>query len=260
MAECKSSDDAFVIAANEADPMNVVAVIQHTSGEYLGLMEDHLEGRRIRFSYFRPFAAGKLPAAELPADALILLGGGPWGAAGSRDLPTLAEEVELTRHRLEEGTPVVGIGLGAQILALAAGGGVESRDLTLEMLTATRTRDDALNGFLPATFNQVVYMRDWPVLPAHATVLAIDNLDRPAVWQVGENAFGFSGNPGIKLGMVEDLIMEFEEVPDGAATRLEELRALQVRVEDDLVPIMTGVMKITGLMQSRRRIPLELKV
>ena len=75
MANCKSTDDAFVLASREADPMNVVAVIQHTSGEYLGLMEDHLEGRRIRFQYFRPFAAGKLPAPDVPADALILLGG-----------------------------------------------------------------------------------------------------------------------------------------------------------------------------------------
>ena len=80
--------------------MNVVAVIQHTSGEYLGLMEDHLEGRRIRFQYFRPFAGGrKLPAEDLPADALVLLGGGPWGSAGTRDLPTLEEEVALTRNR-----------------------------------------------------------------------------------------------------------------------------------------------------------------
>ena len=250
MAECKSSDDAFVMASHEADPMNVVAVIQHTAGEYLGLMEDHLEGRRIRFQYFRPFAAGELPRSELQADALILLGGGPWGAAGSRDLPTLAEEVELTRHRLEEGTPVVGIGLGAQILALAAGGGVESRELTFEMLTATRTRDDALNGFLPETFSQVVYMRDWPVLPKHAIVLASDNLDRPAVWQVGENAYGFSGNPGIKLGMVEDLIMEFEEVPVDTAEQLERLRALQPVLGDELVPIMTGLVQCTSLMSS----------
>ena len=250
MAECKSNDDAFVLAANEADPMNVVAVIQHTAGEYLGRMEDHLEGRRVRFQYFRPFAAGKLPASDVPADALILLGGGPWGAAGSRDLPTLAEEVELTRQTLAEGTPVVGIGLGAQILALAAGGGVEARDLTFEILTATRTQDDALNGYLPQHFNQVVYMRDWPVLPAHATVLATDNLDRPAVWQVGENAFGFSGNPGIKLGMVEDLIMEFEEVPTDTAEQLEKLRALQTALEDQLVPIMTGLVQCTSLMSS----------
>ena len=66
MAQCKNPDDAFVLAAQEADPMNVVAVIQHTAGEYLGLMEDHLEGRRIRFQYYRPFAAGKLPAADPP--------------------------------------------------------------------------------------------------------------------------------------------------------------------------------------------------
>ena len=252
MAQCKNPDDAFVLAAHEADPMNVVAVIQHTAGEYLGLMEDHLEGRRIRFQYYRPFAAGKLPAPELPADGLILLGGGPWGAAGGRDLPTLDQEVELTRQRLDEGTPVVGIGLGAQILALAAGGGVAPRDLSFELLDVTRTRDDALNGYLPERFHQVVYMRDWPILPAAAVVLAADKLGRPAVWQVGENAYGFSGNPGIKLGMIEDLIMEFEEVPDDCARLLEELRALQPVLEDELVPIMTGLVQCTSLMASPR--------
>jgi GMP synthase-like glutamine amidotransferase len=252
VAQCKNPDDAFALAAAEADPMNVVAVIQHTAGEYLGLIEDHLEGRRIRFQYYRPFAAGKLPRHELPADALILLGGGPWGAAGTRDLPTLADEVEVTRRRLEEGTPVIGFGLGAQILALAAGGGVESRELTFELLTATRVRDDALNGFLPERFNQVVYMRDWPVLPGHAVVLAEDSVGRPAVWQVGENAYGFSGNPGIKLGMVEDLIMEFEEVPADAAGQLERLRGLQRVLEDELVPIMTGLVQCTSLMSAPR--------
>ena len=35
--------------------MNLLNVVQHTSADYLGLMEDHLEGRRIRFRYFRPF-------------------------------------------------------------------------------------------------------------------------------------------------------------------------------------------------------------
>ncbi len=252
MAQCKNPDDAFMLAASEANPMNVVAVIQHTAGEYLGLIEDHLEGRRIRFQYYRPFAAGRLPAPDLPADALILLGGGPWGAAGGRDLPTLGQEIDITRQRLDEGTPVVGFGLGAQILALAAGGGVEARALTLEHLAATRTRDDALNGYLPASFHQVVYMRDWPVPPPDAVILARDERDRPAVWQVGENAFGFSANPGIKLGMVEDLIMEFEEVPADAARQLERLRGLQPVLADELVPIMTGLVQCTSLMAAPR--------
>ena len=234
-------------------PMNVVAVVQHTSGEYLGLIEDHLEGRRIRFQYFRPFAGGgKLPATDLPADALFLLGGGPWGSAGTRDLPTLADEVEITRRRLEEGTPVVGFGLGAQILAIAAGGGSETSELVFEASSLTRVCDDALNGFLPPAFTQVVYMRDRPVLPPAARVLAKDEQGRPAVFQVGENAYGFLGNPGIKLGMVEDLIMEFEEVPDDTAQGLETLRSLQTRIEDELVPIMTGLVQCTSLMSSPR--------
>ena len=252
MAQCKNPDDAFVLALHEADPMNVVAVIQHTAGEYLGLIEDHLEGRRVRFQYYRPFAAGKLPAPELPADALLLLGGGPWGAGGSRNLPTLQQEVELVRQRLEEGTPVIGFGLGAQILALASGGGVEARDLSFEILTARRLRDDALNGYLPADFHQVIYMRDWPKPPEAAIVLAEDDRGRPALWQVGENAYGFSGNPGIKLGMVEDLIMEFEEIPEDAAAQLEQLRPLQPVLEDELVPIMTGLVQCTSLMSSPR--------
>ncbi len=251
MAECSDCNDAFKLAGRTGTPMNVVAVVQHTAGEYLGLIEDHLEGRRIRFQYFRPFAGGrKLPAADVPADALILLGGGPWGSAGARDLPTLAEEVALTKAMLHSGTPVIGFGLGAQILAIAAGGGVEPAEFVFECSEASRVATDALNGFLPERFNEVVYMRDWPVPPEHAEVLASNERGRVSVFRIGANAYGFAGNPGIKLGMVEDLIMEFEEVPDGAALELERLREQQTTLEDELVPIMTGLVQCTALMTS----------
>ncbi len=252
MSGCSKAEDAFGLARRDGAAMNVVAVVQHTSGEYLGLIEDHLEGRGIRFQYFRPFAAGQLPDAALPADALILLGGGPWGAAGVRDLPTLDEEVELARRRLDEGTPVIGFGLGATILALAAGGSAERTPLEFAIKPVRRTRDDALNGFLPEVFHQVSYLRDRPVLPDSAVVLATDAEGRPAVFQIGDNSYGFLGNPGIKLGMVEDLIMEFDEVPDQATDRLAELRPLQTALEDDLVPIMTGLVQCTSLMTAPR--------
>lgn len=251
MPECSDCNDAFTLATRTETPMNVVAVIQHTSGEYLGLMEDHLEGRRIRFQYFRPFAGGrKLPSPAMPADALMLLGGGPWGSSGVRDLPTLHEEVEITRACLDKGMPVVGFGLGAQILAIAAGGGSEQSDFIFESDTVTRLKDDALNGFLPETFHQVIYMRDWPLPPTDAEILATDSKGRPSVFRIGDNAYGFVANPGIKLGMVEDLIMEFEEVPDGAADKLDALRSLQTQIEDELVPIMTGLVQCTALMSS----------
>ena len=98
--------------------MRLIHVVQHTSAEYLGLIEDHLEGRALRFKYYRPFAQGNaLPQMDAMSDGLILLGGGPWGSAGARDAPTLKEEVRLAHACLMREWPVVGIGLGAQILA-----------------------------------------------------------------------------------------------------------------------------------------------
>jgi hypothetical protein len=113
---------------------------------------------------------------------------------------------------------------------------------------ATRTVDDALAGFLPARYPLVRYHRDEVVLPPQARVLARDDGGRPALFQCGERAFGFSGHPGIKSAMVEDLIMEFAEGPADPEERLLALRAARVAIEDALVPIMTGLVQCTGLM------------
>ncbi|MBT8040654.1 MAG: gamma-glutamyl-gamma-aminobutyrate hydrolase family protein [Gammaproteobacteria bacterium] len=240
--------------------MNLLHVIQHTSADYLGLMEDHLEGRRIRFRYFRPFTEqGTLPQPGEVSDGLVLLGGGPWGSAGERDVPTLAVEIELARSQLDQGKPVLGVGLGAQILAIAAGGASRSEALRFEVGQGRRVEDDALGGFLPERFPVACYMRDRPVLPPQARVLALDEQDRPVVFEVAPNALGFTGHPGFKTAMAEDLIMEFEESPDDPAPTLQRLQMRMPEMEDSLVPIMTGLIKVTGWMQKKRRIALELK-
>lgn len=223
---------------------DVVHVVQHTSAEYLGLIEDHLEGRGIRFRYHRPFT-GKVPLPKPDAlgAGLILLGGGPWGSAGARDVPTLKDEIALARAALERDKPVIGIGLGAQILALAAGGSSRPAQLEFSVGTAKRARGGALGGYLPAEYPLAVYMRDWPVPPAGAEVLAVDQENRPALWQLGEHALGFAAHPGLKLAMVEDLVMEFGEAPPAVDTGLARLRAVQRSIEDALVPLMTGVVK-----------------
>jgi GMP synthase-like glutamine amidotransferase len=230
--------------------MKLIHVVQHTSAEYLGLIEDHLEGRNIRFRYYRPFTEKKtLPREDAIADGLMLLGGGPWGSAGTRDLPTLDAELALARACLANRWPLVGVGLGAQIVALAAGGRSESAPLTFELTSARRASGGALGGYLPETYPLAIYMRDWPVPPTNAEILARDDSGRPALWRVGERALGFAGHPGLKVAMVEDLIMEFEESPAGVANGLEALRKAQRALADALVPIMTGVVRLTGWME-----------
>jgi GMP synthase-like glutamine amidotransferase len=233
--------------------MRVISVVQHTSAEYLGLIEDHLEGRGIRFKYFRPFTeGGGLPDRDTIRDGLVLLGGGVWGSAGTRDLPTLKQEVRLAHAALMFESPVIGIGLGAQILAIAAGGRSEATELTFEVTAARRLQASALNGYLPEHYPLAVYMRDRPVPPAYASVLAEDSDGRPALWQIGERAFGFAGHPGLKLAMVEDLIMEFTEAPADPGPGLAKLRSAQRALEDALVPIMTGIVQLAQWMQPGR--------
>lgn len=240
-------------ASSATSAGDAVNVVQHDSAEYLGLIEDHLEGRGVRFRYCRPFA-GKtpLPRADALGEGLILLGGGPWGSAGTRDVPTLAAEVALAKAALSQDKPIIGIGLGAQILAIAAGGRAEASPFVFEVGRAKRTCADALYGYLPEEYPLAVYMRDWPVPPESARVLARDDKGRAALWQVGERALGFAGHPGLKVAMVEDLIMEFEEAPQDIEPGLAKLRATQRSIEDALVPIMTGVIQLTGWMRADR--------
>jgi GMP synthase-like glutamine amidotransferase len=131
-------------------------------------------------------------------------------------------------------------------------------ELEFEVGYARRVQPEALGGFMPERFPHISYMRDRPVLPPEALVLAVDEAERPAVFQLGTNAVGFVGHPGFKTAMAEDLIMEFEECPDDPTPQLERLQLMMRDVEDALVSLMTGIIKVTGLMQSKRRIPLKL--
>ena len=229
--------------------MKTLHVVQHTSAEYLGLIEDHLEGRGVRFRYYRPFATdGTLPLAGTLRDGLVLLGGGPWGVAGERDLPTLDAEVQLARAVLARGWPLVGIGLGAQIVALAAGARAEASPLEFTVTRARRIAEGALGGYLPKEFPLATYGRDRTPPPPGAVVLARDAGERAAVWQLGERTFGFAGHPGFKVAMVEDLVMEFDETPADIEPGLARLRATQREIEDALVPVMTGLVRAAGWM------------
>ncbi len=233
-------------------PERNLYVIQHTDSEYLGRMEDHLEGRGIRFTYIRPHTTdGKLPSSARFVDGVIFLGGGPWGAAGDRDLPSLADEVALSHECFALGIPQIGIGLGALIVALGAGGKVEKAPLSFDVVEAVRCNKDALNGFMPERFPAAIYMRDRVVLPSYADVLAADAEGRPLVFQLGQTTLGFLGHPGVKRAMIEDLVMEFEESPDEFAPGLEALVGSASAIEDSLVEMMTGIIQITGLMQPK---------
>lgn len=229
--------------------MKTITVIQHTEAEYLGLLEDHLEGRNIRFTYKRPFAAnGMLPEGPGKSDGLMLLGGGPYGLVSGHILPSLGPELRLTRACLAAGLPVVGIGLGAVILAVAAGGGVSEAGLRFGVEQAVAVRPGLLGGFLPDRMPLTCYLRDAPILPPGVEVLSVGDAGQPMIFAVGKNSLGFLGHPGMKFGMAEDLIMEFDETPENTRDGLDQLAAAQGEIAEALGPLMVGLTAHTGWM------------
>lgn len=227
--------------------MKTLCVLQHTEAEYLGLMEDHFEGRNIRFSYKRPFApGGTIPADASGYDGLILLGGGPYGVVSGHLLPSLGPELRLTRSFLDAGLPVVGVELGAILLAVAAGGGADEAPLRFEVGEARRTRANALGGHLPEQFPIAAYLRDRMIPPPDADILATFASGDPAILSFRENCLAFVGHPGMKSGMAEDLIMEFAETPADTAEVLAELRRAQGEIAEALSQIMVGIGQHTG--------------
>jgi GMP synthase-like glutamine amidotransferase len=229
--------------------MKTICVIQHTEAEYLGLIEDHFEGRNIRFAYKRPFThGGTLPTSPEGFDGLILLGGGPYGLVSGHLLPSASHELRLTRAFLDAGLPVVGIELGAVILSTAAGGGAAEAPLRFEVTRATASRPGLMGGMLPESLPVAAYLRDKPVLPEGAEVFATAASGEPAIFSIGENCLGFLGHPGAKRGMLEDLIMEFAETPDDCAASLQLLGEAQAELAETLTKLMVGLARHTGLM------------
>jgi GMP synthase (glutamine-hydrolysing) len=92
--------------------------LRHVAFEDAGLWDEVLHPTYVDVGVDFPATA----PAITDADLLIVLGG-PVNATDPR-FPYLADEIELIRSRLATGRPVLGVCLGAQLLALALGGEV----------------------------------------------------------------------------------------------------------------------------------------
>ncbi|HSM39531.1 MAG TPA: hypothetical protein VK862_02175, partial [Afifellaceae bacterium] len=174
--------------------------------------------------------------------------GGPLGVVSGPLLPSLAAELRLAKRFLDDDLPVIGIGIGAVILAVAAGGGADEAPLRFDVEMAHRNAETGLSEGLPDDFPVASYLRDRPVPPKEAQTLAHLENGEAAIFSVGSGSIGFLGHPGVKSGMVEDLIIEFDETPPDTAQALEMLRRQQAAVAESLSDIMRFIVNRTGWM------------
>jgi GMP synthase-like glutamine amidotransferase len=136
---------------------------------------------------------------ELPASldgyAGVLVYGGPQDAWTDEGFPTRRHEIALIEEALRDDVPLLGICLGAQLLAQACG--VEGyrgpiREVGWQPVTVTdAAAEDELWSGVPSEFRVMQNHHNHYPLPEDAVLLAKGCLDYPyQVFRVGETAWG----------------------------------------------------------------------
>lgn len=97
--------------------------LRHVAFEDLGLIETVLRQAGFDIRYVEP-GIDDLTALDAGADDIVIVLGGPLGAYEDDLFPYLRDEIAFVRRRLDSGKALLGICLGAQILAAAAGAAV----------------------------------------------------------------------------------------------------------------------------------------
>jgi GMP synthase (glutamine-hydrolysing) len=171
-----------------------ILVFQHVAAEPLGTLDPLIRrrGHRIRFKNFE-----RHPGAQLDVDryrGLVVLGG-PMNVEDHPQRPHLANEMRAIEKMLGQGKPVLGICLGAQLLAHVLGAQV-SRNATPEIgwyplqKTADGLADPVLAPLEPETpvFQWHGCRFD---IPQGAVHLARSPQCEQQAFRYGESAYGF---------------------------------------------------------------------
>jgi GMP synthase-like glutamine amidotransferase len=95
-----------------------IAIFQHESTEPSGYLEQVFTGRNAPFEYIRLYETGEV--SRLDATHLVFMGG-PMSVNDEREYPWLKQEKELIRKSGKNRQKVLGICLGAQLIASAFG-------------------------------------------------------------------------------------------------------------------------------------------
>ncbi len=183
-----------------------ILVFQHVPYEPLGTLDPLLKeyGVRIRYVNFgrNPDACPSLDRY----DGIIVLGG-PMNADQIDTYPNLITEVEILKEALERDMAILGICLGAQLLAKALGGSV-ARNPHREIgwydveLTAAGESDPVISTFAPV---QEVFQwhEDGIRLPPGGVHLAASDRSDVQAFRYGEHAYGFQFHLEVDQKLVE---------------------------------------------------------
>ncbi len=210
--------------------MKPALIITHLPDRQVGIVRAALEAAGCAVIDRNPGDPEALPAAQEVA-AVVSLGGRQSATRVAGD-PFLTGEVELLRHALDQRVPVLGMCLGAQLLAVAAGGAVSHAGQMnagwpeLSLLAAAA--DDPLFGAFPARMPVLKWHEDVIEMPPDGTELGTTPGPGAALFRVGPCAWGSQAHLELTPSMlIEGWTADPADIAEieGAGHRIEAFRA-----------------------------------
>lgn len=167
-----------------------VDVLQHVPFEGPGSIADWADARGARLAVTRLFAQEQFP--DPTAVDLLVVMGGPMGANDHAVHAWLADEQDFIRQVIAAGKPVLGVCLGAQLIAAAMGARVfPNADKEIGWFPVSAVRPGGGDAFgLPEEVTVLHWHGDTFELPPGAALLATSEACANQAFLLGERVMG----------------------------------------------------------------------
>jgi GMP synthase (glutamine-hydrolysing) len=175
--------------------MAKIYVLQHHPAENLGNIAGALETAALAWQYVRIFDGQQVPADMRGAGGLIVMGG-PMGVYQTDRYPFLKDEMALIDAAIKKGLPVLGVCLGAQMIAAVLGAKVERNPQGKEIgwypvTLAPVAKSDPLLRDLPETIMPFHWHGDIFEVPSGAVAIASSDKTPCQAFRYAEFTYAF---------------------------------------------------------------------
>ena len=166
-----------------------VQVFQHVPFEDIASIGPWLQSRNAELCYTR-FYQGEEPPEDLDYDMLLVMGG-PMSVLEEDVYPWLVAEQAHVRRAMEAGKAVLGICLGAQLMAASLGASIRKNTVKeIGWLPLQAVEHGTAAFSFPAEINVFHWHGETFDMPTGAVRLAATDQCRNQAFQIGERALG----------------------------------------------------------------------